>query len=211
MYFYDFNGQLLFIDSGKSKNKDLLINIFDLLGLSTSDIAWFLATHGHKDHIGGAKLFTNAEKFIHEDDFDLLSSESKLDFIDVKKFNEKFKKNYKYKIIHLGHHTEGSIAIYDKELKALFIGDHICFFGLPIPDDNLVYEGEELREKQKYLIKEIVEKPNSYKENNLKKFFEGLREIKKYDIKYLCTGHGVILKDKIDKFIEELISLNIYN
>jgi len=80
-----------------------------------------------------------------------------------------------------------------------------------VPENNIIYTGNRLRNKLKHLIKELVEAPNSYKENNLKLFFDGLRKINKYDIKYLCTGHGVILKGKVNNFIEDLIDLDIYS
>jgi len=211
MYFYNFNDKLLFIDSGKRKDKNLLKDNLNKLNLSISDILWFVATHGHEDHIGGASFFKEAEKFIHKNDLNLLTPEFKSSFTDIKNFSDQFARNSKYKIIYLGHHTEGSIAIYDQELRVLFIGDHICFFGFEVPKNDIIYQDSELREKQKEIIKELVEDPETYKENNLKLFFKGLRKIKKYDIKYLCTGHGVVLKNEINNFIKDLIDLDTYS
>lgn len=211
MYFYNFNGKLLFIDSGKRKDKDLLKDNLNKLNLSISDVLWFVATHGHEDHIGGASFLRNAEKFIHKNDLDLLTPELKSSFTDINNFNDQFARNFEYKIIYLNHHTKGSIVIYDKELRALFIGDHICFFGFEVPKNDIIYQDSELREKLKEIIKNLVEEPKTYKENNLKLFFKGLRKIKKYDIKYLRTGHGVVLKNKINSFIKDLIDLDTYS
>lgn len=211
MYFYICNKDIGFVDSGKNEHKKVIGNVLNEFNRKVSDVSWFIATHGHKDHIGGCDIFTNAEKFIHRNDFNLLPNKFKLFFKDIKNLDKVLNNVSRFEIIHLGHHTMGSIAVFDHELKVLFIGDHICFFGLPLSVEGVVCEGYDLRRKEKELIKQLIKDPKTYEKENLGLFFKKLKKLSKYNIKYLCTGHGIVIKNDVKRFIKEIIDMDIYS
>ena len=204
-YFYIENNKIGFIDSGKKEHKNILKrNLEKKMKVNPSKVSWFVATHGHKDHVGGSLIFNNADKFIQKNDFYMLPINLQSSFSDIDSFNKKSS----LKFIYLGHHTNGSVAIYDKELKVLFIGDHICFFGMPLSEERLITKGTKLRKKFIKEVKNIAQNKKTYEDNNLSKFFTGIKKLLNYDIRYLCSGHGIILKEDINKFLNQLLKID---
>lgn len=204
-YFYFKKNKIGFIDSGKKEHKNILKrNLEKQMKVKPSKVSWFIATHSHQDHIGGSLIFNNADKFIHENDFNMLP----INFQSSFRYISSFHKKSSLEFIYLGHHTNGSVAIYDKELKVLFIGDHICFFGMPLSEKGLITKGTKLRKKFIEEIKNISKNPKKYENNNLSQFFTGIKKLLNYDIRYLCSGHGAILRKNINDFLSKLLELD---
>ncbi|WP_059173355.1 MBL fold metallo-hydrolase [Bacillus sp. FJAT-27445] len=191
------------IDSGKVEHSQLLFSALDSKGISKSDITQFIATHGHKDHIGGMQFLEGIDGFIHEKDLELVPESLK----------QKLKTNLpdkgsiagNFECVLLGHHTKGSVLLYHRKSKALFCGDHICFFAEPLNENKVVDTGTYEREKIKQFVSDWSQNEEMRKQRNFSLFIEGLKAINKFEAEYLCTGHGVIIKGDINKFISDLL------
>jgi len=205
------NEDLIFIDAGKTEHIDVIVESLSKINKKPENVTYFIATHGHKDHIGGSLIFHNAKKIIHEKDFINLEQEIKSEFfpIEGEKYTLSINDNI-LNIIHLGHHTPGSIAIYDYKTKALYIGDHICYFGDPLNEEGLVAKGLEFRQMAYDFIKNWIVNPQSVRLDGFDFFIECLSSLLDYDIEFLCTGHGVVLRGDITSFLSELVRLSTY-
>ncbi|MBS4196480.1 MBL fold metallo-hydrolase [Lederbergia citri] len=197
------DNDILLIDSGKEEHSRFLFTALNSKGISNSDVTQFIATHGHKDHIGGIQHLGEIDCFIHNKDLDLVP----------KKLRHKLKKNLPdhgltagyLECVLLGHHTEGSVLLYHRETKVLFCGDHICFFAEPLNDNKVIDTGTLEREKLIQFVSDWSQNEEMKKQHNFNLFIEGLKVINKFDVEYLCTGHGVILKGDINRFISDLL------
>ncbi|WP_436371571.1 MBL fold metallo-hydrolase [Cytobacillus sp. BC1816] len=196
------NNNVILIDSGKKEHSHLLFSALKKKGISKNDITHFIATHGHKDHIGSVQFFGNIEGYIHNQDLELIPGNVR------NKLNMKLPDNgptvSNLECVLLGHHTKGSVLLYQRVSKVLFCGDHICFFGEQL-SGNVVDTGVGEREKYKQFVSEWSQNEEMREQHNFSLFIEGLKKISKYDVEYLCTGHGVVLKDKVNEFISDLL------
>lgn len=194
---------VILIDSGKEEHFECLETAIKSIGIEKSEITNFIATHGHKDHIGGIRFMNGVEGYIHREDLELLPENIR------KKINPSLPNSGKvlnnFECVLLGHHTKGSIILYHRKSKALFCGDHISFFGEPLDGNEVVGEGKLVREKFKDFLSEWSGNNEMKKQHNFDSFIHGLREMNKFDIEYLCTGHGAILKGGINEYITELL------
>lgn len=195
--------EIILIDSGKKEHFEQLETAIKSVGFDKGDISKFIATHGHKDHIGGIQFLEKIEGYIHQDDIELLPEvlKSKLQTTlpDIGTTISGLE------CVKLGHHTKGSVLLYHSNSKALFCGDHICFFGEPLNDNKVVEEAGLNRVSVKKFVADWSQSEEMKKQHNFGLFIKGLREINKFDIEYLCTGHGVILQGGINEFIADLI------
>lgn len=196
------HNNITLIDSGKEEHSHFLFSALKKKGISKSDITHFIATHGHKDHIGAIQYLGDIEGYIHNQDLELIPENSR------NKLNRKLPDNgptgNDLECVLLGHHTKGSVLLYHHGSKVLFCGDHICFFGEKLSGD-VVDTGVEERGKYKQFVSEWSRNEEMREQHNFKLFIEGLKKIAKYDVEYLCTGHGVVLKGKVNEFISDLL------
>ena len=192
---------VIIVDSGKDTHFKYLEKALKSINVKKEDITKFIATHGHKDHIGGVEFLQNAERFIHQKDVVLLPASLN----DFTAFSPSSGKVNGFEYILLGHHTPGSIALYHERSKMLFCGDHLCFFGDPLPTKKIIAEGEVIKDKVRQFVVEWAGNQEMRKEHNFDLFIEGLKALQKFDAEYLCTGHGVVIKDNIDKFISDIL------
>ncbi|MCM3405703.1 MBL fold metallo-hydrolase [Cytobacillus oceanisediminis] len=196
------NNNIILIDSGKKEHSHLLFSALKKKGISKSDITHFIATHGHKDHIEAIQFLGEIEGYIHNQDVELIPENIR------NKLNMKLPDNgptvSNLECVLLGHHTKGSVFLYQRESKVLFCGDHICFFGEQL-SGNAVDTGVWEREKYKQFVSEWSQNEEMREQHNFSLFIEGLKKITKYDVEYLCTGHGAVLKGKVNEFIPDLL------
>lgn len=193
---------IFLIDTVRKEHSEDLIKLLSSENIDRLNINTVIATHGHRDHIGNIGLFENAGKFIHNCDKGIVEeNERKL----YKILDGEKGRLLNFEWIKLGIHTPGSIVLYHKATKTLFVGDYIFFSGFPLPQDGLVSEAPEMRdfwfefissgEFSKYLKQQNVDPLDIARD------FERLGT---YDADYLCTGHGVVLKHNIPSFFNKL-------
>ncbi|MEH7226810.1 MBL fold metallo-hydrolase [Bacillus sp. JJ1566] len=197
------NNDIILIDSGKEEHSSFLFSSLKSKGISKGDITHFIATHAHKDHIGGFQHLGEIEGYIHNKDLELIPENLR------NKFKTKLPDNgstvNNIECVLLGHHTKGSVLLYHSESKALFCGDHICFFAEPLNDNKVIDKGILEREKFKQFVSDWSQNEEMKRQHDFNLFIEGLKAINKFDAEYLCTGHGVILKGNINRFISDLL------
>lgn len=191
------------IDSGKEEHFVYLEAAMKELNLNIGGISTFIATHGHKDHIGGLSFLERVESYIHCEDFSLVPDKLKVNLTGTLPDNGPSISGLE--CILLGHHTPGSVALFHQESGVLFCGDHLCFFGEPLPEEKVASNGKELKDKYVKFISEWAENDEMRVKHNFDLFMNGLQILRKFDAKYLCTGHGVVVKDDVDSFLSDLI------
>ena len=101
-----------------------------------------IATHGHLDHVGGAKYYTekySAPLYVHGADVELannatywagvLGTPGITDPVKIKRLGEGTAtiNNFGFEIIHTPGHTMGGICIYLEESGSVFTGDTLFF------------------------------------------------------------------------------------
>lgn len=198
------DNKIILIDSGKEEHFDYLNEALKSINIEPKDVTHFIATHGHKDHIGGVEHLVHAEKLIHSSDVEILPNSLRNQVQPTLPNHGKAIEGLE--CVHLGHHTKGSVALYHSESKALFCGDHICFFGEQLHNNQVVEEGKSVRDQFKKFVSDWSRNEEMREKYNFELFMEGLNSLKDYEAEYLCTGHGVVLKEDIKEFISDLIS-----
>lgn len=201
-YIVKSNEDIYLIDTGFKQQSDDLIKILSSKNIDISKISAVIATHGHKDHVGNVGLFQNAKKFVHINDLKI-AEENKGKCFQYLKGSNGALLEFEWRLI--GGHTPGSIALYHNNSKILFVGDEICFFGVPLPEEGLVSEAGELRELDFQFVSS-GEFSKAFKAQNINPIHiaEGFQKMAEYDIEFLCTGHGVVLKENIPSFLNKL-------
>lgn len=188
------------VDSGKEEHFPHLESSLNEIGISPRDINKFIATHGHRDHIGGCAQLHEAKKIIHPDDLALLPANAQIGFIsDFEKTGDEFE------WILLGHHTKGSVALFHRESKILFCGDHVCFFGHPLPAGKIVTSKETLDETVQTFLANWSQDQELREKENIDGFIDGLNTWLRFEPQLLCTGHGVIVQGDISGWVTEIL------
>jgi len=169
------------VDSGLVSDSFNIQKSLAGLGLKPSDIHKIIFTHGHADHIGGAILFPDAEKWmsLHDGrlvndkaDYFTMSSSFMQDFYPEIDFFYKPGQvfeivDFVFKVIETPGHTKGSVCFYDEESGVLFSGDTLfngAFGRFDLPSGSK---------------RDLV---------------ESLRKLSGLNFKYLYPGHGDILE-----------------
>lgn len=159
------------IDCGKQAHTAELTAAIHEVGLQPQDIASVIMTHGHRDHVGGLALFVEAEAWMSSLDASLVSDEAGLCLRPMDNVHAV----EGLTVIPLGHHTPGSVALYDPAARVLYAGDYVCFFREELPPDGLVTEGNGLREKTHTFIAGWSESPADRQQYHLASSLEGSR------------------------------------
>lgn len=145
------------IDPGHEAHFNHVVKSLDALELGIGDIDLVICTHGHPDHLEGAKWFKNerAQVTLHEVEWQFLSDMAGRRWgamvappdgiipgflLKEGPFNLE---GLELEIFHTPGHSPGSICIYWPEKKVLFTGDLIFAEGLgrvdlPGGDSNLI-------------------------------------------------------------------------
>jgi glyoxylase-like metal-dependent hydrolase (beta-lactamase superfamily II) len=192
---------VLMIDSCKTEQSDELLAALSQVGVNPKRVKAFLATHGHLDHVGGSGLFAEAEKWIHVRDAGRLSDTQRGEFNLIEGEAGELR-GLSFTL--LGHHTAGSIALFDSVSHCLFCGDHICFFGDKLPPEGILTFGHELRVKTAQFIEQWSQSPEDRSKYRFDDFVDGLEKLAHYDARLLATGHGPVLKEQIADFLRSL-------
>ncbi|AYC28489.1 MBL fold metallo-hydrolase [Paenisporosarcina cavernae] len=198
-YIFQIEKELVVIDSCKNIHLHEFEGAINTLRKEASNVTYFLATHGHEDHVQGSILFPNAKKLIHPEEIESMEYDSPSSFTPG--FDDAFIQET-VDVIHVETHTKGSVAFYHSAEKALFTGDFLCFFGDPLSQDGFIGEGQDLR-----IAWLDYMRSGSVKGDYLQNLLNGLRQLVTYDVHYLCTGHGCVLVGNISLFLQELLDV----
>lgn len=213
-------GVILF-DSWKADHSDLLVANLAQLKRGPDNVTELLATHGHRDHVGGSILLDRTRKRIHPYDLPLLSPEVRSGFSASLPSTGAVGA---FDCVLLGQHTTGSVALFHRSTRLLFCGDHICFFGGPFSDEGFVSRAKDVRdhftrsvadwaknwppakEDRKRMEEDLAGRPPQDRERyNFDLFIRGVRTLQQFDAIALCTGHGTVLHGEITAFLGGLI------
>lgn len=193
------------IDCCKSAQEDALLSALSEIDVDPSDVQKLVATHGHQDHVGTSDLFTHAEKWIHIGDKDLLSEEQCREF---RFLDQAYGTVCGLAFASLGHHTSGSIALYDSATQCLFCGDHIGFFGDELPAEGVLTFGKDLRAKTIDFVTNWAASPEDRSKYRFDAFVDGLRVLRSFSgPNLLATGHGPVLRDQIPEFLDSVLAV----
>ena len=206
--FFEKDGSLTLIDTGMSNSeKRILDYIKSNLSKQPSDVKMIVLTHAHIDHIRGAlslKTATGARVAIHEQDADFLSGKKRLPaprgamglifrffslFFNSPKVEPdiRLRENDKVgtlTVLHVPGHTPGSISLYNRDKKLIFVGDAIT------------NRGGKLQGSPKQFSL------------NLKQADESIEKISTFDFEVLLSGHGAPVVSGGTQKVRELTSLN---
>ena len=175
------------IDTGVPEMGEPIIQELEADGFKLENLKQVILTHKHIDHIGGLKTILehcSPALAAHENDIAAIEADmKKMQF--AKTTIDKHLKDGDIidllgglKVINLPGHTAGSIALYQKNKKMMFVGDVIK----DIPDNGL-----------------CIGKPEHYNEDTEQTLIDG-QKLLEYDIEIALLSHGrPILKDDIDK------------
>ena len=178
------SGTALLIDAGSGfAAEEMFRNIGDI-GVKLQTVKYLVITHGHYDHIGGARKVkekTNCKVIMHKFDADILEEGktvlSAADFygeslepceVDLKletKDREVLKlEDIVLEAFHIPGHTPGSIALYYESIQ-----------------------------RQKVLFGGGLHGPFSSKwRSNIEQWKKSLKRLLELDISILCEGHNIV-------------------
>lgn len=204
LYVIKRDGKIILIDAGAKSYSSLVRDELAQLGIVPEAVTHVIMTHGHWDHVGGAGAFTAAKKWIHALDkpmlpqliagvttaFSATDSPQRFCVPDLPDLD----------IIHVNTHTPGSCAVFDRVSGALFIGDFFCYFGEALPEGELVCYSETSRRGSCQYVAEQA-RSGSWEAVH---FLKGLQRLLALPARFFCTGHGVILQDDIQAFLQDM-------
>ncbi|MGH2398225.1 MAG: MBL fold metallo-hydrolase [bacterium] len=213
---------LTLIDSGKTDHSDLLVAALARLEKSPDDVKELLATHGHRDHVGGSVVLSRAHKAIHPLDLPMLPDSVRSSFTQSLPSDGVLGE---LESALLGQHTTGSIALFHRPTRVLFCGDHICFFGTPFSDEGFVSRAQDTRDRftqfvadwaqhwppseegRKWIADDLAGRsPQDRERHNFDLFVAGVKALQQFNAVALCTGHGTVLLGEIPAFLRGLTS-----
>lgn len=202
-------GKNIFVDSGDIGCIDLFKKYVNEQGVSLSDNNYLVLTHGHYDHAGAISVFKPQMVFMNALDMEIIPSEYN-NYINTD--IDECEKITGLELYHVGHHTKGSIVVYYKKEKILFLGDFVCFFGDPIPSDGYITGSDEIQESELDFYTKIAKDEKFRKDTkfeNYSKYIEGIHKISLLEVDKICSGHGPVLIKNANRFIGKLKEIAI--
>lgn len=198
------NGQILLIDAGLKAYQPAIVAALAEIGITPDMVTHVLLTHGHHDHVQGAALFPQAKKYVHSADMPLIARPLAPEFTafaaQAGEFLYTVPDAAELAIVLVNTHSPGSVAIYDPVSRALFVGDFFCYFGEALPDGQLVTDSDFIRRGScQYVAGQAAAGGTEFK-----RFMQGLSRLLAYQPEFFCTGHGVILREDIQGFLEQM-------
>ncbi len=194
----------ILIDAGLRKYQEAITKALATVGVTPASVTHVLATHGHHDHVDGAGLFPQAVKVIHPADRSMLSpalasrfmaytSRAGDSLFAVQGIDD-------FDVIWVNSHSPGSVVIFDHVSQTMFAGDFFCFFGESLPEGELISYGDSCRqESYQYVAEQAASGAPDFAD-----FMRGLNRLLAYHPAFFCTGHGVVLRDQINEFLQGL-------
>lgn len=199
VYLVENQDKLILIDTGMPRNDKKITKYIETLNRNPTDVSTIVLTHFHIDHVGNAKKLkdeTNAKIAVHELDADFVSgkrSPPKPKNLVFKALSsvvhaEPVKVDMPLKegdivgdlmVIHTPGHSDGSIALFDKNRKVMFVGDTIRFSG-----------GK-------------LEGPPEHFTLDMHKAKESIGKISTYEFDVMLSGHGEPLTVDASKKVRE--------
>jgi glyoxylase-like metal-dependent hydrolase (beta-lactamase superfamily II) len=193
--------ELLVVDTGTSGNAKKIVEYIQKIGHQPSDVSTIVLTHYHMDHMGSAKDLkdlTNAKVAAHVEDADFVagkkpfpkpknllfravSSFIKPTPVDVDIALKDGDKIGNLTVIATPGHSPGSIALFDEQRKALFVGDTLRFDGT-----------------------KVTGAPQHFTWNADKEE-ESIKKISMLEFDIMLPGHGEILKTNASKTVKEFL------
>ncbi|HWR05969.1 MAG TPA: MBL fold metallo-hydrolase [Sporomusa sp.] len=204
LYVLQRNGQIILIDTGLKQYQPAIVAALAEIGVTPDQVTHILLTHGHHDHVEGAGLFGHAKKFVHPADLPFLAAPLAAQLVAYSPLADEYKLSPAgiddLEIIFVNTHSPGSVAIYDHISRALFVGDFFCYFGEALPAGELVTYSDYVRRGScQYVAAQAAAGGADFKQ-----FIAGLGRLRGYQPDFFCTGHGVVLRDDIQDFINQL-------
>jgi len=195
--------ELIVIDTGTSGNAKKIVSYIQKIGHQTSEISTIVLTHLHRDHVGSAKELkelSNAKVAAHIDEADFISGKKPipkpkdilfrvaLSFIkstpvEVDIALKGGDKIGNLEVIDVPGHTPGSIALFDAERKALFVGDTLKSDGKDVTADNAPKQFIWSADKEK----------------------KSIEKISLLDFDIMLPGHGEVLKTNASNSVKEFL------
>lgn len=201
------NQSITVIDTAIPGQLDTIVRYIKSIGRNVQDVSTIILTHCHIDHMGNVSEFkskSGAKVLVHEEDAPFVSGKEKMPLPEgLLQRNPNMAtaiSNLKYlepdtllrdgdminglRIIHTPGHTPGSISLYDRERKVLFVGDEL-----------------------RYINGEIQGPPEQFTQN-MKLAIDSMSKYLDIDFEIMLSGHGEPLMpgahEKIRKFYESL-------
>ncbi len=190
------DGSLTLVDAGmQTDGKKILEYITTVMMRKPSDVKTIVLTHCHVDHVRGAaalKAATGAKVAVHEADADFVSGKTKYPppggaigflfglmspFFHVTPVEPdlRLRENDmvgRLTVFHTPGHTPGSISLYDRDGKVLFVGDTARF------------------------VKDRLQGPPPQFTPDMGQSKASLEKLSKLDFEVMLSGHGEPFKSK---------------
>jgi glyoxylase-like metal-dependent hydrolase (beta-lactamase superfamily II) len=197
------------IDTGLPGQIDKIKNYIDKIGIKYEEINKIILTHCHIDHMGNVyelKQLTKAILYVHEKDAKYVSGKEKIPYPEAlynmlaqQMSQQNLTLNFvepdcilkegdiieDYAVIHNPGHTPGSISLYNKEKKILFVGDEFRY------------------------INGVMQGPPEQFTPDMNQAIESMKKLVSLDFEIMLSGHGEPLTknaaEKIQNYYATLI------
>lgn len=195
--------QTILIDAGRREYQDAITAALSKINIRPDQVTEVLLTHGHHDHVEGAALFGQAKKFVHNADSFMLPASLAAEFaayIPINEFTFAVPGIAELEVVLVNTHSPGSVALYDKLSRTLFVGDFFCYFGENLPNGELVTDSERIKRGSC----DYVAGQAAANEPGFDKFMQGLNRLLGFAPEFFCTGHGVVVRHDIQAFLQNM-------
>jgi len=202
-YILKHSSHTVLIDSGKAVHAPLLVKALTQFDILPANVVAVIATHGHKDHVGGALTFVNATRFVPARDMSHIAPNNQDKYTALPEDLSQ----YGLIAFELNHHTKGHTIFYHPESKALFCGDYLTFYGVRPLETGLITADDLLVDKCIDTVHRWLNSPAVQARYNTLAFRQGLSTLSQLDVELLCTGHGPVLRDQCNYLLQSLAKL----